>query len=85
MLCQSITFFFNLFFIFLDAKSIGKLHWKNWTLFHRMEVLFPEYLQNISRILPYHEKYFHIMELDKTLKIGFSILFLQYFQNISIL
>ena len=40
-------------------------------LFHSVEVLFPEY--------------FHTMELDKTMDIGFPDLFLQYFQTISIL
>ena len=50
-----------------------------------MELLFPEYFQSISRIFPYHGKHFHTVELDKTMEIGFSNLFLQYFQNISIL
>ena len=44
-----------------------------------MEVLFPEYFQNISRIIPYHGKHFHTLELDKTMEIGFSI----FFYNIS--
>ena len=47
-----------------------------------MEILFPEY---VSRIVPYHGIHFHTMELDKTMEIGFSNLFLQYFQDISIL
>ena len=36
----------------------------------------------ISRIFPYHRKHFHTLELDKTMEIGFSNLFLQYFQNV---
>ena len=51
-------------------------------LFHGMEVLFPEYLQSISRIFPYHGKHFHTMELDKTMEIGFPNLFLQYFHTV---
>ena len=47
------------------------------------------YFHNIFRIFleyfPYHGKHFHSMELDKNMEIGFSNLFLQYFQNISIL
>ena len=54
-------------------------------LFHGIKVLFPKYLQSISIIFTYHGQYFHTMELDTTLEIGFSNLFLQYFQNISIL
>ena len=50
--------------------------------FHNMEVLFPKYFQSISRIFPYHGQHIHTMELDKTMEIGFSKLFLQYFQNI---
>ena len=50
-------------------------HWKP---LHRMEVLFAEYVQSISRIFPYHEKHFHTMELDKTIEIGFSNLFFFY-------
>ena len=38
---------------------------------HRMEVLFPEYFQSISRIFPNHGEHFHTMELDKTIEIGF--------------
>ena len=52
---------------------LGKLD-----LFHSMEVLFPG-------IFPYHGKHFHTMELDQTMEIGFSNLFLQYFRYISLL
>ena len=45
----------------------------------------PQYGSFISRIFPYHGKHLHTMELDKTMDIGFSNLFLQYFQNICIL
>ena len=45
----------------------------------------PQFGRFISRIFPYHGKHFHTTELDKTMEIGFSNLFLQYFQNISIL
>ena len=38
----------------------------------------PQYGSFISRIFPYHGKHFHAMEWDKTMKIGFSNLFLQY-------
>ena len=62
------------------SSSLEKLD----CLFHSMEVLFPGYSQNISRIFPYHGLHLHTMELDKTMKIGFSNLFLQYFQNTSI-
>ena len=34
------------------------------------------------RIFPYHREHCHTMELDQTMEIGFSNLFLQYFQNI---
>ena len=54
-------------------------------LFHSMEALFPEFFQIISRIFSYHGQHFHTMELNKTMEIGFSIIFLQYFQNTSVL
>ena len=57
-------------------------HWNNWT---SSRVWVPEYFQSTSRIFPYCTRHFHIMELDKTMEIGFSNLFLQYLQNISIL
>ena len=53
-------------------------------LFHNF--YFPEYFQSISRIFLYHGKHFHIMNLEKnTMEIGFSNLFLQFFQKISVL
>ena len=45
----------------------------------------PQYGSFTSRIFPYYGKHFHTVELDKTMEIGFSNLFLQYFPNISIL
>ena len=43
-------------------------------------VTFPQfYFQNISRVFPHHWEHFHTMELDKTMEIGFSNLFLFYF------
>ena len=53
--------------------------------FHSIEVIFPGYFQSIQSIFPYHGKHFRIKELDKTMEIGFSNLYLQYFQNTSIL
>ena len=54
--------------------------------FYNMEVLFPENFQSISRIFVLVLiQPLHTMELDKTMEIGLSKLFLQYFQNISIL
>ena len=42
-------------------------------------------IRSKSIIFSYHRKHFHTMEFDKTMEIGFSNLFLQYFENISIL
>ena len=68
-------------------QIFGIVGWKctleKMDLFHRMEVLFPEYFHSISRIFPFHGKHFHTMELDKAMEIGLSNPFLQYFQNIS--
>ena len=63
----------------LDYNSSLR-HWKNCT----SSTAWKFYFQNISRVfLEYF--HFHTMELDKTMEIGFSNLFLQYFQNMSIL
>ena len=37
-----------------------------------VQVLFAEYFECISRIVPYHGKHSHTMELYKTMEIGFS-------------
>ena len=58
---------------------------ENLDLFHSMEALFPQFFQIISIIFSYHGQHFHTMELNKTMEIGFSIIFLQYFQNTSVL
>ena len=53
-----------------------------------MEVLFPEYFQGIPRNMAYFHTTDNLsiyLESDKTMEIGFSDLFLQYFQNIFIL
>ena len=56
-----------------------------------MEVLFREYFENNSiqranimefHTMLFHTMLFHTMELDKTMEIGFSNIFLKYFQNI---
>ena len=60
-------------------------HWKNWTSFHSMEVLFEEYFQSISWIFPYHVKHFRTIEFDETMENGFSNLFQQYLQKIPVL
>ena len=69
------------------AKTVGKYMLR---LAKGKTGLLPQYGSFISRIFlsvifPCHGKHFHIMDLEKTMKNGFSILFLQYFKNISIL
>ena len=65
-----------------NFKERYSVHWKNWT----SSTAWKFYFQNISRVFL---EYFHttenisILELDKTMEIGFSNLFRQYFQNIS--
>ena len=55
-----------------NFRRVCRKHWKNWT----SSTVWKVYFQNISpRIFPYHGKYFHTMELDKTLEIGFFNLF----------
>ena len=68
--------FLKSFFIFFKFAIQKKHHIDNGKLdfFHIMKVLFPAYFRHISKT--YHGKHFHIMELDKTMEIGFSNLFL---------
>ena len=68
------------FLFTLDDKFMTRRHESvplEKTDIYSMEVLFPQYSQSILKF-PYHEKYFHILELNKTMEIGFSNLFLQY-------
>ena len=78
LLLKTLLFgFLGMYAVFLE--SLEKLD-----PFHGMEVLFPKYFQSISWIFPFHGKHSHNMELEKIMEIGYSNLFLQYFQNISI-
>ena len=80
--------FSSTFTSFLVQLVDSNYHGKNWassTVWKFQSRIFSEYFQNISIprtiTFPYHGKlHFHTMELNKTMEIGFSNIFIQFFR-----
>ena len=62
-----------------DDKSFNFKDFSRYLPLEKRAGPLPHYGSFISRIFPYYGKHFHAMELDKTIAIGFSNLFLTIF------